>query len=330
MSKKLIAVATAAALALTGLVATSSVAAVGPFDVVTTQASTKSTTNANGSTGDLELTIPVPSQDVLRYDDATVAGSSTTGTLLRLAVVTPTAGAAVTATATGGAKLVTQAQVTAGSLTSASGAASLSLTSDTAGDVAFYAYSTSTADSTITVSSAGASEVVFMKGVSAKANSYKLNFSVSPLAAAPSGELTFTGTVTDMFGNLMTIASGDVVVDGLGGNLGAATAQTEWAQNATTKVVTFKVANRSTTGAAALSLKAGTGIGISGVITKVAAFGDPVTTQFFSVNAIDLSAQVTALTAQVAALTADYNALAKKWNKRVASKTAPKKKVAVK
>jgi hypothetical protein len=41
-------------------------------------------------------------------------------------------------------------------------------------------------------------------------------------------------------------------------------------------------------------------------------------------------AQITALTAQVASLTADYNALVKKWNKRVASKTAPKKKVALK
>jgi hypothetical protein len=314
MSKKLIAVATAAALALTGLVATSSVAAVGPFNVVTTQADTRSLANEDGSTGDKELTILVPSQDVLRFDDNT---ASTTGTLLRLKVVTPTAGAAISVTAAGGgAKLISAAQFAVlSTLTSASGTATLSITSDTAGDATFYAYTTSTADSTITVSSAGASEIVYMKGVSAKTNAYKLNFAVSPLSAAPSGELTFTGTVTDMFGNLMTLASGDVIVDGLGGNLAAGATQTEWAQNATTKVVTFKVANRSTTGAAALSLKAHTSIGVSGVITKVAAFGDPVSTNFFSVNAVDLSAQVTALTAQVAALTADYNALAKKWNK---------------
>jgi hypothetical protein len=328
MSKKLIAVATAAALALTGLVATSSVAAVGPFNVVTTQADTRSLANEDGSTGDKELTILVPSQDVLRFDDN---AASTTGTLLRLKVVTPTAGAAISVSAAGGgAKLITTTQLAAGSLTSASGTATLSITSDTAGDATFYAYTTSTADSTITVSSAGASEIVYLKGVSAKTNAYKLNFSVSPLAAAPSGELTFTGTVTDMFGNLMTLASGDVIVDGLGGNLAAAAAQTEWAQNATTKVVTFKVANRSTTGSAALSLKAHTSIGVSGVITKVAAFGDPVATNFFSVNAVDLSAQVTALTAQVAALKADYNALASKWNKRVASKKAPKKAVTLK
>ena len=314
MSKKLIAVASAAALALAGLVGIAPAnAAVGPFNVVDTQASTRSLANTNGSTGDLEHTILVPSQDVLRFADN---GSSTTGTLLRYAVVTPTAGAAISVTAAGGgAKLISATQLAAGSLTSASGTATLSITSDTGGDATFYAYTTSTADSTITVSSAGASKVLYLKGVSEKANAYKLNFAVSPLAAAPSGELTFTGTVTDAFGNLMTLASGDVIVDGLGGNLAAGATQTEWAQSATTKVVTFKVANRSTTGAAALSLKAHTTIGVSGVITKVSAFGDPVTTQFFSVNAIDLSAQVTALTAQVAALTADYNALAKKWNK---------------
>jgi len=315
MSKKLIAVASAVALALTGLVATSSVATVGPFDVITAQADTRSISSANGSTGDLELTIPVPSQDVLRFDDN---AASTTGTLLRFKVVTPTAAAAITATAAlGGAKLVTQAQVTAGSLTTASGAQTLSLTSDSGGDATFYAYTTSTSDSTITVSSAGASEIVYMKGTTGKANAYKLEFVASPLSSAASGEITITGTVKDMFGNTFTLAAGDVVVDGIGGNLTTGATQTEWAQNSTTRVVTFKVANRSTTGSAALSLKAHTTLGISGVITKVTAFGDPITTNFFSVSAVDLTAQVTALTAEVAKLKADFNALAEKFNKKV-------------
>mgnify|MGYP006898283914 CR=1 FL=1 len=59
-------------------------------------------------------------------------------------------------------------------------------------------------------------------------------------------------------------------------------------------------------------------------------FGTRVQSAFFATNAADLSAQVTALTAQVAALTADYNALVKKWNKRVDSRKAPKKKAALK
>jgi len=326
MSKKLIAVASAAALALSALVAAPAVATVGPFGVVTTG----SVSTANGTTGDLEFTINVPSQDVQRLDVDTINASST-GTLLRHVVTTPLAGAVVSvAAAGGGAKLITSTQYAAGSLTSASGATTLSLTSDTAGNVTFYSFTTSTADSTITATSAGASLVMYMKGISAKTNAYKLNFSVSPSSTAPSGEITFTGTITDMFGNLMTLASGDVIVDGIGGNLAAAATQTEWDQNATTKVVTFVVANRSTVGSAALSLKAHTTIGVSGVITKVTAFGTPVSTNFFSVTALDLTAQVTSLTAQVAALTADYNALAAKWNKRVASKTAPKKAVATK
>jgi len=330
MSKKLIAAAAAAALALTGLVATSSVAAVGPFNVVTTQADTRSLVAADGSTGDLELQVLVPSQDVLRFDEN---NATTTGTLVRLKVVTPLGGAAITATAAGGgAKLITTTQFAVlSTLTSASGAATISISSDSSGDATFYAYSTSTADSTITVSSAGASEVVYIKGKSDRANSYKLNFTASPVDTAAGGKVTFTGTITDAFGNLMkSVVDADVTVTGLGGNFGAIT-KGDFAQNATTSVITFTATNRDTTGSAAISVAmANTLAPTAGTPTKITAFGTPVGTQFFSVNAVDLSAQVTALTAQVAALTAEYHALAAKWNKRVASKTAPMKNVATK
>jgi outer membrane murein-binding lipoprotein Lpp len=321
MSKKLIAVASAAALALSALVAAPSVAAVGPFGVVTTG----SISTANGTTGDLEFTINVPSQDVQRLDVVTTNASST-GTLLRHVVTTPLAGAAVSvAAAGGGAKLITQAQVDViTTLTSASGAATLSLTSDTGGNVTFYSFTTSTADSTITVSSAGASLVMYMKGISAKTNAYKMNFTVSPSSSAPAGELTFTGTITDAFGNLMkSVVATDIDTAGLGGDLTTIT-EDDFAQNATTSVITFTAVNRDTIGAAAFSIVLAT------APTKITAFGNPVGSQFFNVNAVDLSAQVTALTAQVAALTADYNALAAKWNARVASKKAPKKAVATK
>ena len=334
MSKKLIAVASAAALALAGLVGIAPAnSAVGPFDVVTAQADSLSRSSANGSTGDLELTVLVPSQDVLRLDTSANYATSTTGTLLRFKVVTPTGGAAITATAAGGgAKLITATQFAVlSTLTTASGAATISITSDSAGDATFYAYTTSTADSTITVSSAGASEIVYIKGVSEKTNSYKLNFTASPLDTAAGGKVTFTGTITDMFGNLMkSVDAADLTTTGLGGNLGAIT-EGDFAQNATTSVITFTAVNRDTTGAAAISIAMHTSLApAAGAPTKVTAFGNPVGTQFFNVNAVDLSAQVTALTAQVAALTADYNALAAKWNKRVASKKAPKKAVTLK
>jgi hypothetical protein len=335
MSKKIIAVAAAAALALTGLVVMPTVAsAVGPFAVSVAVSDTLSRAGAaaDGSTGSLELTILVPSQDVLRLDAAALPADSTSGTLLRFKVTTPAGGAAVTATAAlGGAKLVTQAQVTAGDLTTASGAASISVTSDTSGDVTFYAYTTSTADSTITVASGSNSKVLFMKGVSGKLNSYKLNFTASPLATAAAGKVTFTGTITDMFGNLMTsVVDTDIVTTGLGGNLSTIT-EGAFAQSSTTGVITFTAVNRDTAGSAAISIAMHTTLtAVAGAPVKVAAYGDPVGTQFFAVSAVDLSASVTALTAQVAALTAQlavsrliensvtqkkYNTLARKWNK---------------
>jgi hypothetical protein len=332
MSKKIIAVAAAAALALTGLVVMPTVAsAVGPFAVSVAVSDTLSRSGADGSTGSLELTILVPSQDVLRLDAQALPASSTSGTLLRFIVTTPAGGAAVTATAAlGGAKLVTQAQVDAKGLTTASGTASISVTSDTSGLVTFYAYTTSTADSTITVASGANSKVLFMKGVSGILNSYKLNFTASPLATAAGGKVTFTGTVTDMFGNVMSpVVADNIASVGLGGNL-ATIIQNDFAQS-TTGVITFTGVNRSTAGSAAISLSMTTALtAVAGAPVKVAAYGDPVGTQFFAVSAVDLSASVTALTAQVAALTAQlavsrliedsvtqkkYNTLARKWNK---------------
>ena len=337
MSKKLIAVASAAVLALTGLVVMPTTAtAVGPFAVSTAVSDTLSRAgaSADGSTATKELTILVPSQDVLRFNEISSGdpSSSTTGTLLRFKVTTPAGGATVTATAAlGGAKLITQAQLDAGSLTTASGAASISVTSDTNGAVSFYAYTTSTADSTVTVSSGSNSKVLWMKGVSGILNSYKLNFTASPLATSAGGKITFTGTVTDMFGNVLSgVTSTSIRVNGIGGNLTTNLSVSEFSQNATTGVVSFEVANRDTSGPAAISLIMTPALtATEGAPTKVTAFGDPVGTQFFTVSAVDLSAQVTSLTAQVAALTAQlaesrpkatsvtkkrYNTLARKWN----------------
>ena len=335
MSKKLIAIASAAALALTGLVVMPTVAtAVGPFAVSTSVSDTLSRAGAtaDGSTATKELTILVPSQDVLRLNVDDLPADSTTGTLLRFKVTTPAGGATVTATAAlGGAKLITQAQVDAGSLTTASGAASISVTSDTNGAVTFYAYTTSTADSTITVSSGSNSKVLWVKGVSGLLNSYKLNFTASPVATAASGKITFTGTVTDMFGNVMSgVTSTSIRVNGIGGNLTTNLTAGKFSQNSTTGVVSFEVTNRDTSGPAAINLIMTPALtATEGAPVKVAAFGDPVGTQFFTVNAVDLSAQVTALTAQVAALQAQmadmrtkarsvtkkkYNTLARKWN----------------
>jgi hypothetical protein len=327
MSKKLIAFASASAIAIAGLVAmpTAATATNGPWAVTATQASTLSREDVNGTTGDLELKVLVPSQDVIRFE-ATSPGSSTSNTVLRFVVNTPVSGSTVTATSTGGTELLTQAQITAGSLTTASGTQSISVTSDTSGDVTVYAYTTSTADTTVTLASGANSTTFFVKGVSAAANAYKLNFTASPTVAL-GGKIAVSGTVADMFGNLLTLSSTEIDTSQIGGSVTAGDiAESEFAVNATTKVHSYEITASTTATAMALS------VALDSTVTaaSVTALGTRVASQFFSVNVTDLSAVVTSLTAQVAALTADYNALAAKWNARVASKKAPKKAVTLK
>jgi hypothetical protein len=156
----------------------------------------------------------------------------------------------------------------------------------------------------------------------------------SAATAGVSGKFTLTGTVVDAFGNNLTtaLAATDLQITILGGSaakavgLVAADADTTYAYSSTTKVYTVTGNVRDSAGSQAVSLN----ILAARAGTKVTAFGDPINNVFFTITAADLSTQVTALTAQVAALTADYNALAAKWNARVASKKAPKKKVATK
>jgi hypothetical protein len=323
MSKKLIAVASAAALALSALVATPATAAA--FSVAA-----HGENAGGGTTSSDSYTINAPSQDVMRIDEAT--SNSSTGTLIRFAVVTTAASAGVTVTATGGVRLLTQTQLGTDNediedVKVATGTQSLTLTTDSSATVDFYAYSTSTSAGTVTVTQAGTSnsKVIYVKAISANTNSYKLNFTATASTAA-GGDVTFTGTVTDMFGNLMTLANSDLTVDGIGGNLTATitgSALEDFDVNGTTKVHTFTIANRDTTGPAAFLVKLDTPAG------KVTAFGSRVDNQFFNVNAVDLSAQVTALTAQVSALQAQleasrpiatsvtkkrFNTLARKWN----------------
>ncbi len=302
MSKKLIAVASAAALALSALVAMpASAAAFG----VTVEGEFGSTT---GTTATGALVVNAPSQDVLRFDDD---AASITGTVLRFQVTSTAAGASVTATATDGVKLLTPTQVGASEvdlpdLTSASGTSSVSVTTDSEAVAYIYAYSTSTTAGTITFGQTGSanSQLVYVKAQSLKSYAYKLNFTATNTSSAASGDITFSGTVTDAFGNLLTVETADLVVNGIGGDLGSPVAQKDFAQNSTTKIVTFAVANRSTVGTAALQVNMHTTLAPLGVPAKITAFGDPVATQFFAVNALDLSAQVASLTAQVAALQA--------------------------
>jgi hypothetical protein len=328
MSKKLIAVVSAAALALTGLVAVAPAnASAGPFQVSTSVGQASGTGIASGASA---LNILVPSQDVLRYDsNSPTSGATTTGTVARVTIQTTTVAATVNLVATAGTKLLTLAQCDAlTTLNSTSGVDTLSVVSDSSADAVFCVFTTTTANTTVTATQAGTSNsaVINVRGVSAKKNGYKLTLTATPLTTSPSGVITFKGSMVDMFGNAMTgLVAGDFTATGIGGTLSSPTI-TEYVADATTGAFTFEIANRTTTGAGAINIQ----VAAAALADAQTRFGTRVQSAFFATNAVDLSAQVAALTAQVAALTADYNALVTKWNKRVDSRKAPKKKAALK
>ena len=324
MSKKLIAVAAAAALALTGLVVmpTAATGAVGPFAVVADGASTNQVIR-DGTTAAKSLQVNVPSANVLRNTTWSVDNASTTSTAIKLTITTPGATDAITVSTTGGVLVMTDTTFDAATApTVASGATSLS---DVAanGDAVLYAITTSTAAGTVVVSSGGSSKTIYVSGLSDFA--YTLAFS-APASAALGGKISVTGTAKDAFGNHLTtpLTHGSFDFTQVGATTPANTTD-GFSQDATTNVYTIVWTAPATAQGVAVqaSLKTTTSP------TAVTAFGTPVTTAFFTVNAQDLTAQVTALTAQVAALQAQmadmrtkarsvtkkkYNTLARKWN----------------
>jgi hypothetical protein len=312
MSKKLIAVAAAAALALTALVAPANAAGA---NLTVLPVAPNASLSTDGLTSTTAFVVAVPSQDVLRSTD------TASRSVLALQIATRSNNAAVAVTSTGAVKLITAAQLAASTTTTATGTQTLSLTSNDSGVVTFYAYNTSTTAGSITVVESGttpASNTVWVKGTTDANNAYKVSATI-PTVSGIGSLVEYTATVVDMFGNAITTA----VVDSqtLGGD---ATDPAGMTYNSVTKVYEDSFTNRTTAGTTAVL------VSIAVSADKVTAFGAKTTSVFASINAADLQATVTALQAEVAALKADYNALAAKWNKRVASKTAPKKAVATK
>jgi len=308
MSKKLIAIAAAAALALTGLVATTPANASYSFGVTVVGENS----GGDGLTSDTASVIYVPSQDVLRFQETNTISASA----VRLNVQASTTSSAVRVTVTGAVKVMTEANysITANRKTSA-GVITLDLTSSASdGTVGFYAYTTSTAVGTVVVTQGGNSRTVYIKGANAAGYAYNVNFT-APATADVSDSIVVTGTVTDAFGNVIT---GLTALQGLTGSyLGAASALSadadeDWAESTTTPgTYTFAVTTGATAGSGVIGIK------ITTAPTKITALGTPKDSMFLTFSTSSLTDQVTALTAQVAALKADYNALAAKYNKLV-------------
>jgi hypothetical protein len=314
MSKKLIAVASAAALALSALVAVPASAAA--FSVAVDGAVNDA---ALAIDGDTALEINVPSANVLRYN--TLSGS--TASAIRFTVTTTADSKAVAATSTGAVKILTGTQIAAAATTTATGTSSVSITSDSDAEAVFYVYNTSTDAGTVTFAEGSTnSKTFYVAGVTHDYNAYKLNATL-PTSAALGEEVEVSATIVDMFGNAVEDSADEPVLEVLGGE-SAVTTAIDWDADTDTYVGEFTNRDDAGTVAISITLPAGT------YATKVTAFGSVVASAFGVISAADLAEQVKTLTAQVAALTADYNALAKRWNARLAAKKAPKKAVTLK
>jgi hypothetical protein len=315
MSKKLIAVASAAALALTALVGTAPASA-------STTINYEGAATSQGLTAAAPIVINVPSQNVLR--NAEGAAATTSGSVVRVDLVSANTSSAIRVTSTGAVKLLTDAQfsVTA-NRTSTFGAQALDFTSSATGTVGFYVYTTSTAVGTFSVIDGGNTIVRHIKGANAVAYAYNVAFT-APTTADVSGSIKLTGSITDAFGNKIeglsaaqTVnAGGTLTVTrfGAAGALSTVTADA-WTESATAKgTYTFSVLTTATAGNGV--------IGLNIDVPAVTALGAPKNSQLFQFTTASLADQVTSLTKQVTdlqasvtALKAEYNDLAKKWNK---------------
>jgi hypothetical protein len=298
MSKKLIAAAVAAALALSALVVVPAGAAA-PSAAITT------VTSGTGTSADPYL-IPVPAANHIT--------ATTSAATLTLEVST---GDVVRVVSTGTVKFTT-ATFSNSVLVDVTklGVQDWTSTRTSNANILLYVMNTSTTTGTVTatITNTGitSTNTFSIKGTVAAASKYNIvNVTGVPATLAKNATAAITFEITDALGNKVESATTFTAAN-----------MTTPTWSASDKV--YKATLTSPSSSAFL-----VSIDIQGA-ADVAGFADAADVYTGVVNNTGVAAQITALTAQITALTADYNALVKKWNKRVASKTAPKKKAALK
>jgi len=313
MSKKLIAVVAAAALALTGLVATPANA--------TTITSVKINKDNSAATGGTETVSHAGTTSVspVTYASTRTWDWADTGSTTRNVVrfdVTTSAATTVTVSSTGTVKLSSTLVDSAGAaLKVDAGTQTVSITTTASNLVAtFYALNTSTTAGKVNISTAGSLNTYNVKGVAGTPyalTSVKWPTSITSGAAEADGAV-ISFQVADAYGNLLDTANlADVTTAALGATVSAETYSTVRKQY---EAVVFGTAASSV----ALSLS------LAAADLSANGFAKPTKSAFATISGADLATQVTTLTAQVATLTAsvsalttDYNALATKYNKLV-------------
>jgi hypothetical protein len=324
MSKKLIAVASAVAIALTALVA---VPAQASGFVVSINDSSAAAALASGSAQ--VSTAPAihksPDTNVLRDGGA---HNFATNTAVRVSLSGLTAGQTISVSTAGGVKVLATLTVAGAAAKSTDGATSYSIT--TAGATAsFYVFTTSTTAGSFTVSSGANAQQYFVRSNVGRV--YNIASATLPSFVAPGATARVFVDLTDVFGNKITGTNASTLTaedNGanaaftatasrlsmavLGGNVLTPNFATGWSYDTARALWGSTVAAATTGGnlAIALTLDA----------TDVVGLPEAKVTAFTTANSSNPETTIAALNAQVAALTADYNALAKRWNKKVDSK----------
>jgi hypothetical protein len=310
MSKKLIAVAAAAALALTGLVAApASASAITNVTIysATNQAGAALTAGHTDADSAVTAATFAAARNVVFNTSVT---NQATRTAVRFDVNTAAAASAINVTSTGGVKII----AAIASTTKVDGGVTALNGSTVAGALTytFYAWSTSSTAGTVVVDTGASKMTFYVKGLVGPAyNIVSPTWPKSLPQSSTTGKVSFT--LTDAYGNAVT-APAPVALTGLG-----ITGSPTVSYNSTTKVWESSALTVSST-ATSVALQ----LALTAVDLSDNGFALPVDVAFTTVASGSLSAQVTALTAQVAALTAtvagltaDYNSVAKKYNKLV-------------
>jgi hypothetical protein len=316
MSKKLIAIAAAAALALTGLVATPASAANIDKVAITTSGAGTSTTDVL-SHADSDSAVTAATAMTSRTLDYTVSGT-TTRNVVRFDVTT-NAATDLTIKSTGTVKIIDKLTDAAGAaLKVDAGSQAISAKTITGAlTYTFYAWTTSTTAGTVVIESPATKRTYYVKSLEGApyniANVTWPKTLTSGQSAGDDNTNNVTWNVTDVFGN--AIAADHGTISGFS-SAGTATFGTQ-AYSTTTKLIKNQVTG---------TLGSSVSLNISLTAPDYSANGwpKPVKSAFTTISAGDLATQVTSLTAQVAtlsasvsALTADYNSVAKKYNKLV-------------
>ena len=319
MSKKLIAIAAAGALALAGLVGVAPASATTAPVVTIIDASTDSTdVSAAAQFSATAAVNQANTANVLTHGATSASGTRTT---VKFTIkISEATSRSVTVTTAGGVKMLS---TLSGTDKDSAGITTLTQSDSTATpDIVFYAWTKSTTAGTVTVVGNGVTTVYYVKGTAGTPyNIVSAVFPTNVTSTTVSGATERVSfQITDVFGNTLTsvadgTAADQVKISALGAvnTSGGATVSYN-----TTRKQFEGYLNQATATTVAMN------IAINATDLSDNGWPAPVKTAFSTAGSLSLASQVTTLTAQVAtlnatvtALKADYNSVAKKYNKLV-------------